>query len=177
MEHNSSIYQEDINFSFPKDLTIQKLLDHTKKFRNRSEQCGMCIDDRMIGKYKKKFKSVVFKKGKKVLVRLRSKGGKDAPKRRFVVEGKVIKKNERAEDYNVSLVRPGETVQTKLWIGIDDITTLKKYTKQLAKERREHARQHFLIPLKKSYHIDLLKNQGYKIIFDPSGDGTVNSVQ
>ena len=36
LEHNNSIYQEDINFYFPKDLTIQKLLDHTKKIHNRS---------------------------------------------------------------------------------------------------------------------------------------------
>ena len=50
------------------------------------------IDDRMIAKYKKKYKSVVFKKYEKVLVRLRSKGGKGPPKRRFVDEGKVIKK-------------------------------------------------------------------------------------
>ena len=59
LEHNSSIYQEDINFNFPEDLTIHKLLDHTKKIRNRSEQCGKRIDDRMIGKYKKKYKSVL----------------------------------------------------------------------------------------------------------------------
>ena len=68
----------------------------------------------MIAKYKKKYKSVVFKKDKKVLVRLRSKGGKSAPKRRFVVEGKVIKKSKRAENCKVSLVRPRETTQTKL---------------------------------------------------------------
>ena len=92
LEHNSSIYQEDINFNFQEDLTIQKLLDHTKKIRNRSEQCGKCIDDRMIAKYKKKYKSAVFKEDEKVLVRLPSKGGKGAPKRRFVVERKVIKK-------------------------------------------------------------------------------------
>ena len=30
----------------------------------------------------------------------------------------------------------------------------------------------FLIPLKKSDRIDMLKNQGYVIIFDPSGDGS-----
>ena len=71
MECNGSIYQEDINFNFPEDLTIQKFLDHTKKIRNRSEQCGKHIDDRMIAKYKKKYKSVVFKKDEKVLVRLR----------------------------------------------------------------------------------------------------------
>ena len=30
----------------------------------------------------------------------------------------------------------------------------------------------FLIPLKKNNRIDMLKNQGYVIIFDPSGDGS-----
>ena len=114
----------------------------------------------------------MFKKDEKVLVRPRSKRGKGAPKRRFAVEGKVIKKGERAENYKVSLIRPGETVQTKLWIGTEDITALKNDTKQLAKERREYARQHFLIPLKKIDRIDMLKNQGYEIIFDLSGDGS-----
>ena len=42
----------------------------------------------------------------------------------------------------------------------------------MAKERREYAHWHFLIPLKKSDRIDMLKNQGYEIIFDPSGDGS-----
>ena len=65
LEHNSSIYQEDINFNFSEDLTIQKLFFHTKEIRNRSEQCGKRIDDRMIAKYKKKNKSVVFKKMKR----------------------------------------------------------------------------------------------------------------
>ena len=170
MEHNNSIYQEEVNFNFPVDLTVQKILDDTKKFRNRSEQCGKRIDDRIIAKYKKRYKSVVFKKDEKVLVRLSSKGGKGTPKRRFVVEGKIIKKSERTENYKLSLVRRGETVQTKLWIGIEDITTLKKDTKQLAKERRDYARRHFLIPLKKSDCMSMLKNQGYKIIFDPSGE-------
>ena len=68
LEHNSSIYQEDINFNFPQDLAIQKLLDHTKKIRNKSEQCGKRIDGRMIAKYKKENKSAVFKKDEKVLV-------------------------------------------------------------------------------------------------------------
>ena len=126
----------------------------------------------MIEKYKKKYKSVVFKKDEKVLVRLKSKGGKGALKRRFVVEGKVINKSERAENYKVSLVWPGETVQIKLWIGMEDITALKKDTKQLAKERREYGRRHFLIPLKKCDRIDMFKSQGYQIIFDPSGDGS-----
>ena len=49
----------------------------------------------------------------------------------------------------------------------EHITALKKDTKQLAKERR-----HFLIPLKKSDRIDMLKNQRCEIIFDPSGDGS-----
>ena len=106
----------------------------------------------------------MFKKDEKVLVRLRSKEGKGASKRRFVVEGKVIEKSETAENYKVSLVQPAEDVQTKLQIEIEDIITLKKNRKQLEKEQREYARQHFLIPLKKSDRIDMLKNQGHKII-------------
>ena len=58
----------------------------------------------------------------------------------------------------------------KSWIEIEDITALKKDTKQLPKERREYARQHFLIPLKKSDRIDMVKIQGYEIVFDSSGD-------
>ena len=53
------------------------------------------------------------------------KGGKGASKRCFVVEGKVNKKSERAENYKVSLVQPGETVQAKLLVGTEDITAFK----------------------------------------------------
>ena len=42
---NSAIYQKNINFNFQEHLTIQKLLDHTIKIRNRSEQYGKRIDD------------------------------------------------------------------------------------------------------------------------------------
>ena len=65
-----------------------------------------------------------------------------------------------------------ETVQTKSWIGIKGTTALKKDTKRLAKEQREYPSWHFLMPLKKSDRIDMLKNQGYEIIFDASGDGS-----
>ena len=50
LEHNSLIYQGHINFNFPEDLANQKLLDHTKKIRNRSEKCGKYIDDQIIAK-------------------------------------------------------------------------------------------------------------------------------
>ena len=46
-----SVYQEDVNSNFSYDLTIKKLLDHTKKIHNRSELCGKCIDDQIIAKY------------------------------------------------------------------------------------------------------------------------------
>ena len=51
LEHNSSIYQEDINSNFPENLSFQRLLDHTKKVRNRSEQCEKRIDHQLIAKY------------------------------------------------------------------------------------------------------------------------------
>ena len=81
---NSAIYQKNINFNFQEHLTIQKLLDHTIKILNRSEQYGKRIDDWIIAKYKKEYKSAVFEKDEKVLVRLRLEGGKVAPKRLFL---------------------------------------------------------------------------------------------
>ena len=161
MGPNSSIYQ-DVNF--PEDLTIQKIL-------NRSEHCAKHIDERMIAKYKK-YKFVELEEDEMVLVRLRSKGWKGVPKRHFVVEGKVIKKCERAENYRVSLFQSGETVPIKLWIGIEDISALKKDTNHLAKEWKKCPSWHFLIPLKEWSYWHAQKSKGYKIIFDPSGDGS-----
>ena len=39
-------------------------------------------------------------------------------------------------------------------------------------KRTKYARQHFLIPYKNSDRIDMLKNQGCEIIFDPLVDGS-----
>ena len=86
----------------------------------------------------KKCKSLVFKKDEKVLVWLRTKGGNSALKRRFVVEGKVIKKSKKTENYKVSLVRTRKTVQIKLWIGIEDITG--KRTKRICTPARDYFR-------------------------------------
>ena len=40
---NSAIYQKNINFNFQEHLTIQKLLDHTVKIRNRSNNMGSAL--------------------------------------------------------------------------------------------------------------------------------------
>ena len=80
----------------PKVTANLKLIlrNHTKKIRNTSEQCGKHTDIKNIKRFNK---SVVLKKDEKVLVRLRPNGGKRAPKRRFVVQGKVIKKVKELE--------------------------------------------------------------------------------
>ena len=39
------------SFNFPENLSFQRLLDHTKKIRNRSEQCEKRIDHQLIAKY------------------------------------------------------------------------------------------------------------------------------
>ena len=116
----------------------------------------------MIAKYKK-YKFVELEEDEMVLVRLSSKGWKGVPKRHFVVEGKVIKKCERAENYRVSIFRSGETVPIKLWIGIEDISALKKDTNHLTKEWRKCPCWHFLIPLKEwSYwYAQKSRIQGY----------------
>ena len=53
------------SFNFPENLSFQRLLDHTKKIRNRSEQCEKRIDHQLIAKYIKNETLLCLKKMKR----------------------------------------------------------------------------------------------------------------
>ena len=62
----------------------------------------------MVGKDKKRYKTVEYKRHDSVLVRISYGGKKSNPKRRFVVEGDVLKKDKHSDDYKVLLIPPGQ---------------------------------------------------------------------
>ena len=63
----------------------------------------------MIAKHKRKYTNQSYKKDLSVLVRLSGKKtDKSVPKRRFVVEGKVIRKSTKSDNYKIRFTRPGE---------------------------------------------------------------------
>ena len=69
------------------------------------QNVGEKIDERMIRKHKRKYKSDVFAMKEVVLVRLGSRrSGKGAPKGRYVVKGKILKISSWSENYKLSVI-------------------------------------------------------------------------
>ena len=133
------------------------------------QNVGKKMDERMIRKHKRKYKSDVFAMKEVVLVRLGSKRrGKGAPKGRYVVKGKILKISSWSENYKLSVIRAGETNPTEIWTSIENIAKIKSNPK----DNKKSSRSRFLIPLTKNDGPNMIKNQGYELIFDPPGDGS-----
>ena len=88
---------------------MKKRFERMKNLRKISKQYGERLSERMIAKQKMKYTNQSYKKHQSVLVRLSGKKtDKSAPKRRFVVEGKVIRKSTKSDNYKIRFTRPGE---------------------------------------------------------------------
>ena len=57
----------------------------------------------------KRHKTMEYKYNDKVLIRFGNSGKRSHPKRRFVVEGTILKKGKHSDKYNVLLIPPGQT--------------------------------------------------------------------
>jgi len=117
-----------------------------------------------------------------------SKKSRTAPKLRFVVEGKIIKRNLRIAKYKIWFENPTTKSHQCTWVSVEDITSLtaekEKRKKDLAKERlknkgknlnrKEHLSSHrkkFYIPLEGKDNHEAFWDQGFDISFNPAGDG------
>ena len=100
----------------------------------------------------------------KVLTRIGNGGKRSHPKRRFVVEGTILKKGKHSDNYKVLLIPPGQTNFTEQWVSIEDIAST-KHTNKTNSCRKSH-RSKYLIPLTGEG-----EDQGYTIAYNPSGDG------
>ena len=157
----------------PDSATISKALEHAEKIRHNAAKCGKKMDERMIRKDKRKCRNDVFTMKEMVLVRLGSKrSGKGAPKRRYVVKGKILKISSWSENYKLSVIRPGETTPTETWTLTENIAKIKSNPK----DNKKPSRSWFLIPLTKNDRLNMIENQGYELIFNPPGVEVVSSV-
>lgn len=56
---------------------------------------------------------------------------KKEPRKRLIVEVKVIDKSSKFDSYKIPLIHPGETQRTNLWVAIENWTNTKKRKKFL----------------------------------------------
>ena len=105
----------------------------------------------------------------KVLTRIGNGGKRSHPKRRFVVEGTILKKGKHSDNYKVLLIRPGQTNFTEHWVSIKDIGSA-KHTNKTSSCRRPH-RSRYLILLTGEDLLEAFEDLGYTIAYNTCGDG------
>ena len=102
-----------------------------------------------------------YKYSDKVLIRFGNSGERSHPKRRFLVEGTILKKGKHSDNYNVLLIPPGQTNFTQQWVSIEDIASA-KHTNKTNSCRKSH-RSKYLIPLTGEDRLEAFEDQGYTI--------------
>ena len=147
-------------------------------------------DERYIQRRMKNNPPSKYSVGKTVVIRFPfSKKSRTAPKRRFVLAGKMIKRNLRIAKYKISFENPKTKSHQCAWVSVEDSTSLivekEKRRKDLAKERLKNKgkslnkkeqqsshRKKYYIPLERNDQHEAFRDQGFAISFNPAGDGS-----
>ena len=148
---------------------LQNRSKRIKKIRSEAAENTKRLDKRMVDKHKIRHKTIEYKYNDKVLIRIGNGGKRSHPKRRFVVEGTILKKGKHSDNYKVLLIPPGQTNFTEQWVSIEDIASA-KHTNKTNSCRKSH-RSKYLIPLTGEDRLEAFEDQGYIIAYNPSGDG------
>ena len=148
---------------------LQNRFKRIKKIRSKAAENIKRLDKRMVYKHKKRHKTIEYIYNDKVLIRMRNGGKRSHPKKRFVVEGTILKKGKHSDNYKVLLIPPGQTNFTEQWVSIEDIASA-KHTNKTNSCRKPH-RSKYLIPLIGEAQLEAFEDQDYTIAYNPSGDG------
>ena len=112
----------------PRKRDLASHVKKVKKIRQRSKHYSKKLNARMVKGHKRRHKTETFKVKEHVLVRYRpQKGGKLPPKKRFVVEGTIIKKSQKNPDaYKVKFMPPNCSEHKEEWFSVEDMASIKK---------------------------------------------------
>ena len=157
------------------------------KMRNKAKVASQIWDKRYIDRRMRNNPPSTYSVGETILVRYPfSRVSKAAPKRRYVIQGKIIKRNLKLFRYKVKYEHPETHCDITSWVSVEDITSLtvaeEKKKKEVAKRKKAAARKksldknsavpslnHMSLTTKEIY--GEFENQGYKVTFNPPGNG------
>ena len=123
----------------------------------------------MVKSHKRRHKAETFKVKEHVLVRYRpQKGGKFAPKRRFVVKGTVVKKRKTNPDtYKVRFRPPNSSKHIEEWFLVEEIASIRKRHRgstNKSQQKIKQLRKKMYIPLtacRRSFSGSRLSRHGF----------------
>jgi len=111
---------------------------------------------------------------------------KAAPKRHYVIQGKIIKRDMKLFRYKVKYEHPETHCDITSWVSVEDITSLtvaeENKKKEIAKRKKVASRKKSLDKNSAAlslHHMSLttneiyeeFQNQGFKVTYNPPGNG------
>ena len=94
--------------------------------RAEAKKNTKCLDEIAVDKCKRRYKTVGYKLDDNVTVRFGYDGKKSILKRRFVVEGKALKKGKHSDNHKVLIILPGQINDSESWVSTEDLTSATK---------------------------------------------------
>ena len=121
-----------------------------------------------------------YKTGDKVLLRLKSRKGRIAPKRRHILNGRVVARNLKTSIYKVSFMNPTSNKRVQKWISVEDITSVSsqeekaKRKEQVQKKKKRLHRKKFRIVLTRKDRLEFFR-ESTSIVLEPRRMAIVSS--
>ena len=173
----------------PKESDNSKRADQSRRIRFKAITSNNVWEKRYIRRKTKGDPPSKYKVGETVLIRYPfSRKSRVAPRKRFALEGKILKRNLPTGKYKITFESPKTQQPCTQWVSVEDITSLtsRKEKRKRAAARRHltHSNQDKQKAIKKSDHRKKFRivmtrqeryqpflDQGYEVSFNPAGDG------
>ena len=98
--------------------------------------------------------------------------------KRHVTAGRIEKRKIKLHTYKVSYTSPLSGKEERKWVSVDDITSLtlgrekqkQKCVKLSSKKKIDHYKKYY-IPMRREDYAKAIEDQGFKLVYNPPGDG------
>lgn len=170
----------------PTKRDFKKNAHKCSQIRSKAKVASHIWDERYIDRRMRNNPPSTYSVGEIILVRYPfSRVSKAEPKRRYVIQGKIIKRNLKLFRYKVKYEHPETHCDITSWVSVEDITSLtvaEENKKEIAKRKKAAARKKSLyknLAVLSLHHMSLttkeiyeeFENQGYKVTYNLPGNG------
>ena len=172
----------------PRVCDFRSNVERARKIRSKAKASNNVWDKRYIKRRLKGNPPSVYKVGERVLIRFPFSGRtRGIPKKRFVVDGTIIKRNVRLGKYKITYESPTTQKSCCDWVSVEDMTsaTAVEEQRKRAAARRQMSvstmqkkqkakkaahREKYYIPMTPEDLNQPFSDQGYHITYHPPGD-------
>ncbi|XP_068731120.1 uncharacterized protein [Montipora capricornis] len=185
-------YQESVSSAArisPRASDFRNNGERIRKIRSKARASNNVWDKRYIKRRVKGNPPSVYKVGERVLIRFPFSGRtRGIPKKRFVVDGTIIKRNVQFGKYKITYESPTTEKSCCDWVSVEDMTSataveekrkraaarrqmsLSKTQKEHKAKKAAHREKYYIAMTPEDLH-QPFSEQGFDVTYNPPGDG------